>query len=48
MAERLDSVRTHMTVIQWVLGIGFATLVGLNILQANWMWQVLQRLLLKP
>jgi hypothetical protein len=48
MAERLDSLRTHMTVIQWVLGIGFAALVGLNILQANWMWQVLQRLPLKP
>jgi hypothetical protein len=44
LTERLDSLRTHMTIIQWVLGIGFAAVVALNILQANWMWQVLQRL----
>lgn len=44
MTERLDGLRTHLTIIQWVLGIGFAAVVALNILQANWMWQVLQRL----
>lgn len=48
LSERLDSLRTQMTIIQWVLGIGFAAVVALNILQANWMWQVLQRLPVKP
>jgi hypothetical protein len=44
ITERLDGLRIHLTIIQWVLGIGFAAVVALNILQANWMWQVLQRL----
>ena len=44
ITERLDGLRLHLTIIQWVLGIGFAAVVALNILQANWMWQVLQRL----
>jgi hypothetical protein len=44
ITERLDGLRLHLTIIQWVLSIGFAAVVALNILQANWMWQVLQRL----
>jgi hypothetical protein len=44
LTERLDSFRTHLTIIQWVIGIGFAALVGMSLLQLNWMWQVLQRL----
>lgn len=44
LTERLDSLRAHLTVIQWVIGIGFAALIAMSILQLNWMWQVLHRL----
>jgi hypothetical protein len=37
-----------MTMLQWVIGIGFSALLALSLLQANWLWQVLQRLPLKP
>ena len=48
IAAKVDRVQGHLTLLQWVVGIGLPGVLALTVLNLNWSWQILQRLPLKP
>ena len=45
---KLDRLQTHVTVLQWVAGVGISVMLALALVNLNWTWQIMQRLPLKP
>lgn len=47
MDAKLDRLTTHVSLLQWVCGVGLSVLLALTLLNLNWTWQVMQRLPLR-
>jgi hypothetical protein len=41
---KLDRVQTHLSVLQWVAGVGLSLMLALALVNLNWTWQIMQRL----
>jgi len=41
---RMTALEGRMTTLTWGIGVGFSLVMALLLLEANWLWQILQRL----
>jgi len=44
LEARMTALEGRMTTLTWGIGVGFSLVMALLLLEANWLWQILQRL----